>query len=136
MRHRAHVEVHDHQAAVAVAQIPRALGGNVGPYDSRHRRRWRQAAARAQRVDRRGLGRLFHGLELAEADGLRHAVFSDDEVLRCQALDILAALVLDRDCFDDQLRVGLKPGGSVGGHGRSGRGLLSQQATRQRQNKY
>ena len=42
-------------------------------------------------------------LEFAESDGLRHAVFGDDEVLAGEPLDQVAVLVLDDDVLDHQL---------------------------------
>ncbi len=42
---------------------------------------------------------------LAEANGLRNAVFGEGEVLRGEAVDEVAVLVLDNDGLDDELRL-------------------------------
>ena len=90
----------------------------------------RRAAAGA--AVRSGLRSLVQVLKLAEADGLRHAVLGDGEILGGQALDGIAVLVLDSDCLDDQLRVGLKRAVPLRDCG-IGCGLLREQAARQRQ---
>jgi hypothetical protein len=123
--HGTHIEVQDHQAAIAVTQVPGALGSDLGSHDGLHlggnRLRGRRGGGSHGR-----LGSRFHGLVFAETDGLRRAVFGDGEVLGGQAFDGLAVLVFDRDCLDNQLGVGLKPGR---------RRLLGKQAAGQRKSK-
>ena len=48
-------------------------------------------------------------LEFAKANGLRHAVLGDDEILGGETFNDFAVLVFDADHLDDQLGGGLKP---------------------------
>ena len=64
---------------------------------------------------------LVQLLEFAEADGLRHAVLGDREVLGRQPFDRLAVLVLHGDGLDHQLRVGLELDDAVGGRAAAAR---------------
>ena len=59
--------------------------------------------------------RLVQLLEFAEADGLRHSVLGNREILGRQPLHRLPVLVLHRHRLNHQLRVGLELDDAVGG---------------------
>ena len=92
-RHGAHIEVERHQAAVAVPDVARRLGRDLGlgnrlDYGTlRCRRRCLLRPPRKLRLD------FIDLLKLAEADGLWGAVFGDSEIFGRQAFHRIAALI-------------------------------------------